>query len=148
MLEFDPNGSNIKLIGRDDIFRILTARVQEEITSLKFQKNWNEALSLQDVTFGRYMYRSNKMNELVADAISGIASYAILSHTWIRESPGDIVMNTWNSRSSNHRGWTKIKNFCRVAAHDHKMTLGWVDSVCINKDSSSELDESIRSMYR
>ena len=147
MLEFDSNGSNIKLIGRDDIFSILFLRVQDKITSSDFESDWNEALGLKDINFNN-MQRSNKMNDVASNAVSDIASYAILSHTWIRESPGDVVFNTWTSRFDNYCGWTKIENFCRVAARDHKMTLGWVDSICINKDSSAELDESIRSMYQ
>ncbi|KJA22701.1 hypothetical protein HYPSUDRAFT_100941, partial [Hypholoma sublateritium FD-334 SS-4] len=42
----------------------------------------------------------------------------------------------------------KIVNFCKVAARDHGVVYGWMDTVCIDKSSSTELDESIRSMYR
>ncbi|KAF9482645.1 hypothetical protein BDN70DRAFT_918996 [Pholiota conissans] len=45
-------------------------------------------------------------------------------------------------------GYQKIVNFCKVAMDDHGLTLGWMDTVCIDKSSSSELDESIRSMYK
>ncbi|KAF9471283.1 hypothetical protein BDN70DRAFT_764398, partial [Pholiota conissans] len=47
-----------------------------------------------------------------------------------------------------HPGYAKLVNFCRVALEDHQLALGWMDTVCINKSSSSELDESIRSMYK
>ncbi|KAF9483340.1 hypothetical protein BDN70DRAFT_929352 [Pholiota conissans] len=59
--------------------------------------------------------------------------YAILSHTWLRSAP---------------EGYRKLVNFCRVAEADYGISLGWMDTVCIDKSSSSELDESIRSMYK
>ncbi|KJA18457.1 hypothetical protein HYPSUDRAFT_110499, partial [Hypholoma sublateritium FD-334 SS-4] len=69
------------------------------------------------------------------------------SHTWMRDTPGEITFQDWAMRKNNPRGNTKIVKFCEVAARNHNVTLGWIDTVCINKDSSSELDESIRSMY-
>ncbi|KJA18447.1 hypothetical protein HYPSUDRAFT_106355, partial [Hypholoma sublateritium FD-334 SS-4] len=73
--------------------------------------------------------------------------YAILSHTWMRDAPGEVTFQDWATRECNPQGNSKIVKFCEVAARDHNITLGWVDNVCINKESSSELDESIRSMY-
>ncbi|KAF9478348.1 hypothetical protein BDN70DRAFT_880035 [Pholiota conissans] len=75
--------------------------------------------------------------------------YAILSHTWLRSDPGEITYSDWISRSFNpdEAGYRKLANFCRVASTNHNLSIGWMDTVCINKDSSSELDESIRSMY-
>ncbi len=61
--------------------------------------------------------------------------------------PGDITFQDWTTREQNLQGNAKIVKFCQVAALDYNVNLGWIDSVCINKDSSSELDESIRSMY-
>ncbi|KAF8161847.1 hypothetical protein BJ912DRAFT_823325, partial [Pholiota molesta] len=50
-------------------------------------------------------------------------------------------------RTLKGQGWDRLANFCRIAATNHKITFGWMDTICINKDSSAELDESIRSMY-
>ncbi|KAF8960779.1 hypothetical protein BDZ97DRAFT_2035612 [Flammula alnicola] len=44
-------------------------------------------------------------------------------------------------------GYKKLIGFCEVA-RESGISLAWMDTICINKDSSSELDESIRSMYR
>lgn len=44
-------------------------------------------------------------------------------------------------------GHQKLASFCRIAATEYGVTYGWMDTICINKDSSAELDESIRSMY-
>ncbi|KAF9479682.1 hypothetical protein BDN70DRAFT_806676, partial [Pholiota conissans] len=77
------------------------------------------------------------------------AKYAILSHKWLPGKPGEITYKHWNKKlfERNTAGYDKLANFCRVAWKDYGITLAWMDTVCINKDSSSELDESIRSMY-
>ncbi|KJA15044.1 hypothetical protein HYPSUDRAFT_149663, partial [Hypholoma sublateritium FD-334 SS-4] len=87
------------------------------------------------------------MKQLLEGAVQQSVNYAILSHTWMRDTPGDVTFQDWAAREHNPRGNTKIVKFCEVAARNHKVTLGWIDTVCINKGSSSELDESIRSMY-
>ena len=48
---------------------------------------------------------------------------------------------------SNKKGRNKIKNFCKVASLANCL-YGWVDTCCINKGSSSELNEAINSMYQ
>jgi hypothetical protein len=44
-------------------------------------------------------------------------------------------------------GYEKLKNFCREAKK-YKVEFAWSDTCCIDKSSSTELDESIRSMFR
>jgi hypothetical protein len=76
--------------------------------------------------------------------------YAILSHTWLRESDSEISYGDWQigQHDTQKPGYQKLANFCKSAWIDHGLSFGWMDTVCINKDSSSELDESIRSMYK
>jgi hypothetical protein len=76
--------------------------------------------------------------------------YAILSHTWLRGSDSEITYCDWQTRQFDTQkpAYQKLANFCRSAWKDHGLSFGWMDTVCINKDSSSELDESIRSMYK
>ncbi|KAF9474735.1 hypothetical protein BDN70DRAFT_764562, partial [Pholiota conissans] len=77
------------------------------------------------------------------------AGYAILSHTWLRSSPGEITYDAWNSGivDLDATGYQKLVKFCQTAWQQNKLCFGWMDKVCINKNSSSELGESIRSMY-
>ncbi|EIW79065.1 HET-domain-containing protein, partial [Coniophora puteana RWD-64-598 SS2] len=74
--------------------------------------------------------------------------YAILSHRWSddelsyqdfgRERPGGFEQSI---------GWTKIVRFCTEAARQG-VCFAWIDTCCIDKTSSAELDESIRSMFK
>lgn len=45
-------------------------------------------------------------------------------------------------------GVRKLLEFCRVAATDYECSYAWSDTCCIDKQSSAELEEAIRSMYR
>ena len=45
------------------------------------------------------------------------------------------------------KGFVKIKYACEQAIRDGYEYV-WVDTCCINKDSSAELSEAINSMYR
>ncbi|KAF9478346.1 hypothetical protein BDN70DRAFT_808947, partial [Pholiota conissans] len=77
------------------------------------------------------------------------AGYAILSHTWLQSSPGEITYTDWINGhvNPNDLGYQKLVRFCQTAWTHHGTCLGWMDTLCINKDSSVELDESIRSMF-
>ncbi|KAF9762898.1 hypothetical protein IL306_003291 [Fusarium sp. DS 682] len=44
-------------------------------------------------------------------------------------------------------GWQKVLLCCRQAEKDH-LKYAWVDTCCINKESSTELDEAINSMFQ
>ncbi|KAF9471937.1 hypothetical protein BDN70DRAFT_819364, partial [Pholiota conissans] len=81
--------------------------------------------------------------------IADVTGFAILSHTWLHSLPGEITYDDWHQGDldATHPGYRKLVNFCNIAAEKHGLSLAWMDTVCINKSSSSELDESIRSMY-
>ncbi|SMR49479.1 unnamed protein product [Zymoseptoria tritici ST99CH_3D1] len=79
------------------------------------------------------------------DDRSVIGKYAILSHTWEDEEVSFTNIKT--SEAHNMMGYRKIDYACRQAeAAD--LEYVWVDTCCINKDSSAELSESINSMFR
>lgn len=79
--------------------------------------------------------------------------YAILSHTWSRSGElsfqqvqdigVDCKATGQNPRS---RVDEKIRMCCEVAERDGYAWV-WIDSCCINKESSTELSESINSMF-
>ena len=45
-------------------------------------------------------------------------------------------------------GYEKLRHLCEKAQADFACRYVWSDTCCINKESSSELEEAIRSMYR
>jgi hypothetical protein len=75
----------------------------------------------------------------------GGLKYAILSHRWQDE---EVSYQEFTSRRPPtwKKGYRKIEAFCAKAAK-HGYRWGWVDTCCINKESSAELAEAINSMY-
>ncbi|KAH7377414.1 beta transducin-like protein HET-D2Y [Pyrenochaeta sp. MPI-SDFR-AT-0127] len=75
-----------------------------------------------------------------------IPPYAILSHTW---EPGqevtfrDLVAGTGKGKS----GFRKIR-FCAQQAKRDGLQYFWVDTCCIDKSKSVELQQAINSMFR
>ena len=82
--------------------------------------------------------------EAIRALVRGKLKYATFSHRWIeRGEPTfrDILM------SFRPAGYSKLVNFCSKAA-EYDCCLAWSDTCCINKDSSTELEEAIRSMFK
>lgn len=96
---------------------------------------------------------------------SGIPRYAILSHTWgepedevtfhdmarlrrgVSSGLSDFRIDGIDVEIKRKAGLEKILFACRQARADG-LEWAWVDTCCIDKTSSAELDESIMSMYR
>ena len=72
-------------------------------------------------------------------------NYAVLSHRWLAE--GEPTYEEMKSGTASGPGYEKLKKFCEKA-REHNVEYAWSDTCCIDKSSSSELDESIRSMFR
>ncbi|KAK7973137.1 hypothetical protein PG988_007271 [Apiospora saccharicola] len=72
--------------------------------------------------------------------------YAILSHRWI-DGQEVSFEEMRGSHPVEKSGYTKIKQCCKQARNDG-FAFAWVDTCCIDKGSSSELSESINSMFR
>lgn len=76
-----------------------------------------------------------------------IPSYAILSHRW--GSPAEELKFRDVREGTHHEtsGLRKMRNACRVAKLKYNMDYIWIDTCCINKESSAELSEAINSMF-
>ena len=76
-----------------------------------------------------------------------VKTYAILSHRW--EDDGEVsFQDMQNSNVAfDTTGYTKIQKSCAQAVKDGYSYV-WVDTCCINSESSAELSEAINSMYR
>ncbi|KAF5319848.1 hypothetical protein D9758_018803 [Tetrapyrgos nigripes] len=83
-----------------------------------------------------------KLAEFYAD----IPRYAILSHTWEKEEVTfQDIQNLETARLK--AGFVKVSNAC-ARARNYDFEWIWIDSCCINKESSAELSEAINSMYQ
>ncbi|EHK49557.1 hypothetical protein TRIATDRAFT_178920, partial [Trichoderma atroviride IMI 206040] len=87
---------------------------------------------------------------------TSIPRYAILSHRWERDemSYQDMLKemernNSWPGPTDflQKQGYRKIIEFRRLALQDGYDYI-WADTCCIDKSSSSELQEAINSMYQ
>lgn len=88
-----------------------------------------------------------------------VPPYYILSHVWgADEVTYQDVRDSPSSALEHRRGWQKIVGFCEMLIASERWLQShnsfkrlvshvWVDTCCINKDSSAELSEAINSMY-
>lgn len=75
----------------------------------------------------------------------GIPNYAILSHVWNEDEV--VFEHIQDGTAREHaESYHKITNAIQQAAADGHEYI-WIDSCCIDKSSSAELQEAINSMY-
>lgn len=86
-------------------------------------------------------------------AFQASPKYAILSHRWAAQEstfqdydPATIRAPDAKTRCYSPQAW-KIRGACAQARADNLNWL-WIDTCCINKESSAELSEAINSMFR
>ncbi|OJT09108.1 Vegetative incompatibility protein HET-E-1 [Trametes pubescens] len=83
--------------------------------------------------------------------------YAVLSHVWGPDEElsyeGLLAIHCAARDSPNPRWYifdavpAKVKEFCAFAQRQG-FHFAWIDTCCIDKSSSAELEEAINSMYR
>ena len=86
--------------------------------------------------------------ELTRDMVGEkLPRYAILSHTWLLDNEEVSFEDlTQGNAESKPAGYAKIR-FCGEQAAKHGLEYFWVDTCCINKMSSAELQEAITTMF-
>lgn len=71
--------------------------------------------------------------------------YAILSHRWL---DGEVSLKDMQDGTATTKaGYSKIKQCCAQAIKDD-LKYAWVDTCCIDKSSSADLNEAVNSMYK
>lgn len=87
---------------------------------------------------GEYPFRLKYVNT------SQDVSYAILSHTWGDDEVlyEDVTRRTGESKA----GFAKLQAALRLTRDDCHEYL-WIDNICIDKSSSTELQEALNSMF-
>ncbi|KAH7921932.1 hypothetical protein BV22DRAFT_692701 [Leucogyrophana mollusca] len=95
-----------------------------------------------------YLTRSTEewRAERVHDVVEELTKYAIFSHRWLPAGEPTFQDMTRDGKPIG-LGYEKLMKFCE-AAGTYGCVLAWSDTCCINKESSAELDEAIRSMFK
>ncbi|KAL5082864.1 hypothetical protein Trisim1_002747 [Trichoderma cf. simile WF8] len=88
--------------------------------------------------------KTQKLVEFFGDAIP---PYAILSHTWEAEEITFQDITQGHSYRESKKGWSKVIKCCQQAIEDN-FEFVWIDTCCIDKSSSAELQEAINSMFK
>jgi hypothetical protein len=78
---------------------------------------------------------------------NNVPAYAILSHTWGPKNEEVIYQDLLSGIGEGKSGYRKL-TFCAKQAAKDGLQYIWIDTCCINKDSSAELSEAINSMFR
>ncbi|KJA17720.1 hypothetical protein HYPSUDRAFT_46055 [Hypholoma sublateritium FD-334 SS-4] len=141
LLAFGTDGSEIKLIERGEIWRKISREVARDFDSIE--------VDFRNQIKGGTKTPPVSEKEFAHQICEKYGKFAILSHTWLTTVSGEVTYTDWKSGkfSKESRGYRKLAEFCRITATQYDHKLAWIDTICINKESSSELDESIRSMY-
>ncbi|CAK7237372.1 hypothetical protein SBRCBS47491_009953 [Sporothrix bragantina] len=95
---------------------------------------------------GTVLAARNGKITLTQFAYGNVPPYAILSHTWGKDED-EVKLQDIPGTAENKLGYTKIA-FCADRAASDGFEYFWVDTCCIDKTSSAELQESINSMFR
>ncbi|KAF8547517.1 HET-domain-containing protein [Imleria badia] len=131
----------MRLVGRDDIREALQSRIA--------------TMTEADLTYQTLCYNilnpKNQVGHHFTLAIQRYLKFAIFSHRWGPQEPTFRAMMEAGpealSMLTQGPGVQKLLKFCEEARR-YGCAYAWSDTCCINKESSSELQEAIRSMYR
>ncbi|KAI9566375.1 hypothetical protein HD554DRAFT_2323154 [Boletus coccyginus] len=93
---------------------------------------------------------SQKSDPHSQNHIKCLLRFAIFSHRWGSREPvfRDMSSKIYGDKPCpDGPGYEKLLRFCEKAK-EYGCEYVWTDTCCINKESSAELEEAIRSMYR
>jgi hypothetical protein len=76
-----------------------------------------------------------------------LPSYAILSHTWGRDGTEITYRDIIQGKGNDKAGYRKLE-FCANQAKAEGLHYIWIDTCCIDKSNSSEVQKAINSMFR
>lgn len=77
---------------------------------------------------------------------AGLPRYAILSHTWRHDCQEVSFVDLLDRTAASKAGFDKIR-FCGAQAKRDGIAYFWVDTCCIDRSNSSELQEAVNSMF-
>ena len=93
-----------------------------------------------------------------------VPPYAITSHRWAKRASDECCFRDMRKKNKENKatqseGLKKVEGFCKFVRKENATRRSdrgeikccdyiWLDTVCINKESSAEVSESINSMFR
>ncbi|OAX40550.1 hypothetical protein K503DRAFT_602843 [Rhizopogon vinicolor AM-OR11-026] len=123
-----------RLVGRNEVKRLF----RKEIASITEEAIHSRLVELNESC------PTAEREDAIRDIIKNTVKYAVFSHRWLDKGEPtfyDIL------KSFRPYGYEKLVKFCEKAS-EYGCRLAWSDTCCINKDSSTELEEAIRSMFK
>lgn len=95
--------------------------------------------------------KTYQLHEFTGDQVNpDDTPYAILSHVWGNEEITFQEMLNQTAEVRSKPGYRKVTAFCDIVrdCYDYQYRYAWIDTACIDKRSSAELNENINSMYK
>lgn len=88
--------------------------------------------------------RTLKFSEYSED----VPKYAIASHRW-KAGTEATIKDVRNKRNTDKDGYVKLEGFAKyVRENIYHVEWLWIDTCCVNQDSSQEVTEAVNSMFR
>ena len=83
-----------------------------------------------------------------SDYSDDLPKYAIASHRW-KAGTEATIKDVRNKRNTDKDGYEKVESFAKyVREHVCHVEWLWIDTCCVNQDSSQEVTEAVNSMFR
>lgn len=112
-----------------------------------FSPQWDAHQSQQPSTHA-YMRLLNVHTLELKDFLSDAPHYVVASHRWTLGSEATI-QDVKNKENTDKSGYQKIEGFARYTReHIDNIDWIWIDTCCVNQDSSQEVTEAVNSMFR
>ncbi|KAF8839200.1 hypothetical protein BDN67DRAFT_1070232 [Paxillus ammoniavirescens] len=130
--------NDMKLVTRNEIWKTVRPRIEADVdAALTELSSFDIMPFFMDQWFLKYIKKHLR--------------YAIFSHRWAIGEPSfyEISSKRYGVQVTlTGPGFEKLLRFCEKARTDYNCAYIWSDTCCINKESSTDLEEAIRSMYR
>jgi hypothetical protein len=124
-----------RLVERNEVKRMF----RKDVTSITEEAIHSRLVELKEE------HPAAEREDAIRDIVNDILKYAVLSHRWLDK--GEPTFYDILKSFRPYSGYDKLVKFCDKAS-EYGCQLAWSDTCCINKDSSAELEEAIRSMFK
>ncbi|KIJ11133.1 hypothetical protein PAXINDRAFT_119129, partial [Paxillus involutus ATCC 200175] len=141
-----------RIISRDQLKQIYRAEI-ESITEADIDDSLGrlqrEPWRIRSPLSGTRNMVDPQRRDAIRDPVINRLQYVIFSHRWLAEEPTfqDMMSSDRERHLTTMSGYHKLGKFLDKTA-EFGYHLAWSDTCCIDKSSSAELEEAIRSMFQ